>query len=874
MKSDDIRASFLKYFEKLDHQIVPSSPVVPAGDPTLLYTNAGMNQFKDVFLGIEKRPYRRAVSSQKCIRAGGKHNDLELVGKTSRHLTFFEMLGNFSFGDYFKKEAIEYGWRFLTEVLDLPDKDLWVSVFQEDEESEKIWKEKIGIPSNRIYKLGEKDNFWSMGDTGPCGPCSEIGIDQGPAFGCDRPDCDVGCECDRYLELWNLVFMQYNRGESGEMTPLPKPSVDTGLGLERIAAVLQGVPSNFDTDLLAPLIARVEEMAGVAYGGENELSFRVIADHIRALVFAIVDGVTPSNEGRGYVMRRILRRASRHGRLLDIREPFLYRLVDDVVGIMGSTYPELSEGSSGAENVIRGEEERFGQTLDQGLALFEKIRRDLGKKKAIPGDKVFQLYDTYGFPVDLTAAMAEEYDLSIDIQGFEKLMEEQKKRARGEKKAVYDRRDLRDLGLTPVDFLGYHALEGSGMVQRIERDGEPVEEARTGDIVTIDLTSTPFYGESGGQVGDSGYLRAREGSVRISDTQAPAEGRIVHIGKIEEGTLRVGEEVKAFVDRERRHGLMRSHTATHLLHYALKKVLGNHVKQSGSLVAPDRLRFDFNHYSPLTREELIEIGEIVQEKILEDFPISAQEMSFGEAREKGAIAIFGEKYGERVRVVDIAGFSRELCGGTHVARTGEIGLMIHLSESSISASARRIESLVGIEAFRHCLEQKTDLENIMTLLKVPRDRVISRIEELSNEIQALHRELKEISLSRAREELRIDAKDLQDVDGVPVFVRRVEVSDIDSLRRLADEIRNRFDSVVGVVGAVIEEKAMLVVTVTRDLVDRYGLDASMIIREIAKTVEGGGGGKAEMAQAGGRRWEKLDQALKSTSKCIEAMMKK
>ncbi len=874
MKCDEIRTSFLKYFEKLDHRVVPSSPVVPAGDPTLLYTNAGMNQFKDVFLGIEERPYRRAVSSQKCIRAGGKHNDLELVGKTSRHLTFFEMLGNFSFGDYFKREAIEYGWRYLTEILDLPGEELWVSVYRDDEESEKIWREVIGISSNRIYKLGKKDNFWSMGETGPCGPCSEIGIDQGPSFGCDRPDCDVGCECDRYLELWNLVFMQFNRNEKGEMVPLPKPSVDTGLGLERIAAVLQGVPSNFDTDLLAPLVNRVEDMAGITYGGENMQSFRVIADHIRSLVFAIVDGVTPSNEGRGYVMRRILRRASRHGRLLDIREPFLYRLVDDVVGIMGSTYPELCEGSSGAVNVIRGEEERFGQTLDQGLSLFEKIRRELGKKKVIPGDKVFQLYDTYGFPVDLTATMAEEYGLSIDIKGFEKLMAEQKKRARGEKKVVYDRRDLRELGLSPVDFVGYEILEGRGTVQRIEREGKAVEVADAGEIVSIDLRSTPFYGESGGQLGDSGYLRGADVTVRISDTLTPAEGRIVHIGKIEEGELRVGEEVEALVDREKRRGLMRSHTATHLLHYALKKVLGSHVKQSGSLVAPDRLRFDFNHYSPLTREELLEIGEIIQEKILEDCPVSTLEMSFNEAREKGAIAIFGEKYGERVRVVDIAGFSSELCGGTHVARTGEIGLIIHLSESSISASVRRIESLVGIEAFRHCLEQKTDLENITSLLKVPRDRVISRIEELSNEIQTLQRELKEMSLSRAREDLRIDKKDIQDVNGVPVFIRKVDVSDIDSLRRLADEIRNRLDSVVGVVGAVIEKKAMLVVTVTGDLIDRYGLDASKIIREIAKIVEGGGGGKADMAQAGGKRWEKLDQALKSTSKCIQAMMKK
>ena len=877
MTGHEIRNKFLRYFEERGHQLVPSSPVIPAGDPTLLYTNAGMNQFKDVFIGIEKKPYRRAVSVQKCIRAGGKHNDLELVGKTSRHLTFFEMLGNFSFGDYFKEEAIQHAWRLLTEELGLEKDMLWVSVFNEDKEPERIWREDIGIPPEKIYKMGEKDNFWSMGDTGPCGPCSEIGIDRGVEFGCDRPGCDVGCECDRFLELWNLVFMQYNRDESGNMKQLPKPSVDTGMGLERIAAVLQCVPSNFDTDLLKPLISRVEDMTGIAYGGENVQSFRVIADHVRSLVFAIVDGVTPSNEGRGYILRLILRRASRHGRLLDIHEPFLYRLVDDVVGIMGSTYPELTEGSGSAVNVIRGEEERFGQTLDQGLELFEKILQDLGDKKVIPGDIVFQLHDTYGFPVHLTASMAEEYGLTIGFKDFEKLMNKQKESSKQKSfkgSLMLVKKDLRELGLSPVEFSGYQSLEGSGAVQRIERDGKKVEVAGTGDIVSIDLTSTPFYGESGGQLGDTGVLRGKGVVVRITDTQSVSEGRIVHIGKIKEGMLRVGVEVETRVDEERRMGLRRSHTATHLLHYALRKVLGGHVKQAGSLVAPDRLRFDFNHYSPLSKEELCEVEGIVQGKILSDALVSTPEMSFSEAKKRGALAFFGEKYGERVRVVDIGGFSTELCGGTHVARTGEIGTMLTLYESSVSAGVRRIESLVGIEAFRVCVGQRASLEEIMALLKVPREIVVARVEELKDEVLALRRQIKELSISRARDDLKIDPKDLKRVDGIPLFVRKVEVPDIDSMRRLADEVRNRFDSVVGVLGAVIQRKAMLVVTVTKDLIEAKGLDASGIIREIAKVVEGSGGGKPDLAQAGGKKWVKLDEALESAVKVVKGFARR
>ena len=871
MTSDKIRKKFLDYFEGLGHRIVPSSPVIPAADPTLLFTNAGMNQFKDVFLGLEERPYRRAASVQKCIRAGGKHNDLEIVGRTARHLTFFEMLGNFSFGDYFKEEAIRYAWRFLTDELGIPEERLWVSVFEGDREAERIWGRSIGLPAGSIHRMGEKDNFWSMGDTGPCGPCSEIGIDQGPESGCGRPGCDVGCDCDRYLELWNLVFMQFDRSGSGDLNPLPRPSVDTGMGLERIAAVLQGVPSNFDTDLMRPLIERVGEISGKAFDERSAVSFRVIADHVRSLVFAIVDGVFPSNEGRGYVLRRILRRASRHGRLLGIREPFLHRLVGDVVGVMGRAYPELSDGEELAARIVRGEEERFGQTLDQGLSLFEEIRQGLGDRKEIPGDKVFLLYDTYGFPVDLTASMAEEYNLMIDNRGFEKLMDRQRERARGEMKTVYDRRDLRDLGIEPAAFIGYRTLEGKGVVQRIERDGISVGSATAGEEVAVDLTRTPFYGESGGQLGDKGTLRGMGVEVTVSDTRAPSEGRIIHLGKIREGTLSVGIEVEAQVDPGRRAALMRSHTATHLLHFALRQVLGKHVRQSGSLVAPDRLRFDFTHHAPMAVEELAAVERIVQEKVLSNLEVSISEMSFTEARGKGALAFFGEKYGEQVRVVDVGGVSSELCGGTHVFMTGQIGIVLILSENGISAGVRRIEAFAGSEAFRHCADQRAVLEDVMAILRVPREMVTRRVEEMREEVRELQRSLKDLTLAKARTELSFDVKDLRRVDGIPLLVRRVDVPDMDALRRLADEVRNRLDSCVGVLGSVIGGKAILVVTVTRDLIEERGLDASKVVKEIAKAVEGGGGGKPELAQAGGKRWENLDEALASAEKVVKGL---
>jgi len=870
MTSQEIRDRFTRYFSELDHQVVPSSPVIPAGDPTLLYTNAGMNQFKDVFLGLEERPYRRAVSVQKCIRAGGKHNDLELVGKTSRHLTFFEMLGNFSFGDYFKEEAIRYAWRFLTMEVGLRPERMWVSVFREDEESGKIWQKVSSLPSGKIYRMGEKDNFWSMGDTGPCGPCTEIGIDRGPDFGCGRSGCDVGCDCDRYLELWNLVFMQYSRDGAGCLKALPRPAVDTGMGLERIAAVLQGAASNFDTDLIKPLINRIEEITGIAYDGDRSTSFRVIADHIRMMVFAIVDGVIPSNEGRGYVLRRILRRASRHGRLLDIHEPFLFGMVDEVVEIMGSAYPELLEGRQGARDIIQGEEERFGQTLDQGLAIFEEVVHELGGKRIIPGEKAFLLYDTYGFPLDLTVTMAEERGLDVDQRGFEKEMKAQQERARGARERQ-DLRSFRELGLKPVEFTGYKALEGKGKVQRIEDGNRPVESAGEGMEVSIDLTSTPFYGESGGQLGDTGTLAAEGVKVRVLDSRKVAEGRTIHLGRIEEGGLRLGMEVEARVDSERRSGMMRSHTATHLLHYALRKVLGRHVRQAGSLVACDRFRFDFIHYSQMSPGEILEVEKIVQEKILANCEVSTNVVTFAEAKESGALAFFGEKYGQSVRVVDIGSFSSELCGGTHVGRTGDIGLFLNLSEGSISSGVRRIEALVGLEAFRQVIGQRKLLEDLSTLVKVPPEGLVSRVKDMSEEIRALRREVRDFANANARMDLKIDVENVPRVDGAPLFVRRVDVPDVDSMRVLADESRDRLGSGIIVLGAVVEGKAVIIVTVSADLVGGRGLDASRIVKKLGCYVGGGGGGRPDMAQAGGRRSEKLDEALEKTEGIIREL---
>ncbi|UCD85027.1 MAG: alanine--tRNA ligase, partial [Deltaproteobacteria bacterium] len=691
MTGHQIRRSFLKYFEGKGHRILPSSSLVPEKDPTLLFTNAGMVQFKKVFTGEEKIEFKRATTSQKCLRVSGKHNDLENVGRTARHHTFFEMLGNFSFGDYFKQEAIDFSWEFLTDILSLPKEKLWVSVFQDDDEAYDIWKGKDVRPE-RIVRMGEKENFWAMGETGPCGPCSEIIIDQGEEVGCHRPECAPGCDCDRYLELWNLVFMQYNRQENGKLVPLPKPSIDTGMGLERVAAVLQGVKSNYETDLLRVTIRNTEEITQIKYGEDDEkdISFQVIADHCRGMVFLVGDGILPANEGRGYVLRRIMRRAARHGKKLDLNEPFLYKLSGNVVDQMEEAYPELKERRSYIAMIIQKEEERFLDTLDRGLQILqEEMERLRGSKgQTVPGEVVFKLYDTYGFPLDLTEDIAAEEGFAVDTEGFNQEMEQQRERARmswkgtgaQEIKGVYSR--LSEDGLT-VTFLGYDRLKNKSKVERIIRNDEFVESVKPGDEVEIITRETCFYGEAGGQMGDQGVIQGRGSEFQVMDTIRPLPSLILHRGRVRKGQISVGDEVTMKVDENWRQSTVLHHTATHILQSALRQVLGDHVKQSGSLVAPDRLRFDFTHFSPVEERELKRVEELVNQRIRENHPVATKTTSYNEAIKGGAIALFGEKYEDNVRLVKVGKVSSELCGGTHARRSGDIGLFKIVSESGV-----------------------------------------------------------------------------------------------------------------------------------------------------------------------------------------------
>jgi len=871
--SNDIRRLFFEYFGGKGHRIVPSSSLVPEDDPTLLFTNAGMVQFKRVFTGEEERGYKRAVSIQKCLRAGGKHNDLENVGFTARHHTFFEMLGNFSFGDYFKKEAIEMGWEFLTDILHLPAERLWVSVYKKDDEAYELWEKKIGVPKERIVRLGEKDNFWQMGDTGPCGPCSEIIIDQGPHVGCGRPECGIGCDCDRYLELWNLVFMQYERKESGELVPLPRPSIDTGMGLERIVAVVQGVNNNYETDLFTPIIAAISREAGVPDGMHTSL--RVIADHLRAITFLISDGVIPSNEGRGYVLRRIIRRAARHGRLIGITGPFLHKDVIHVVELMKSHYPELYVNREIISSITLREEEGFINTLDQGIKILDDVIRRVEEKgeKIIPGEDLFKLYDTYGFPLDLAADIAQEHHLRLDEKGFNEAMEVQRERARraglGEEKIRPVYKALKSSVTT--EFVGYEHLEARGKVVAILKDGNPVERAESGDEIEVVFNPTPFYGESGGQVGDRGVGTGPEGGIEIIDTVKPLE-IIVSRGRVTTGSISVGEEWILKVNRTTRQATARSHTATHMLHSALRQVLGEHVKQAGSLVAPDRLRFDFIHFKPLTEIEIGRIEEMVNEKVMENIPVVTEVMDISHALESGAMALFGEKYGDKVRVVQVPGFSKELCGGTHCRATGDIGVVKIVSESSIASGVRRIEALTGEASLRFLSEAERTVFVLSNILKVNPGELRERAERLIAQLKEQEKEL-----ARLRERLSVvRAKDIsseiEEVEGVRVISRRVESMDMEHLRNFAESLRGEIKSGIVAVGTVVENKAALVVMVSRDLVPRF--DAREIIREIAPLVDGRGGGRADMAQAGGKRLEGLDEALNKVLTVVKTMTRR
>jgi len=864
MTSSEIRASFLEYFRKNGHAIVPSSSLVPGNDPTLLFTNAGMVQFKDVFLGRDTRDYTRAASAQRCVRAGGKHNDLENVGYTARHHTFFEMLGNFSFGDYFKREAIHYASNFITGALGIPKERLWVTVFTEDDEAERIWSEEIGIDPTRCTRMGEKSNFWSMGETGPCGPCTEIFYDHGAGMP-GGPPGSVDEDGDRYVEIWNLVFMQYDRAADGVLVPLPKPSVDTGMGLERVAAVMQGVHSNYDIDLFKSLIRAAAEVTGAQ--DLDSSSLRVIADHIRASTFLIIDGVVPSNEGRGYVLRRIIRRAIRHGYKLGQTQPFLHKLVPALVREMGSYYGELAKGEAGAVQTLALEESRFAETLATGMALLDAETAKLNSSM-IPGETVFRLYDTYGFPLDLTADVARERGLTIDQAGFDAAMAAQRGRARAASKFGAELRDSIKLS-GKTDFQGYDRLAGTGRVTALISGGELVVALRQGQEGQVVLDCTPFYAESGGQIGDTGALVGPRARFAVRDTQKLGAS-FAHIGLIEAGEIRVGDEMNALVDRERRTAIALNHSATHLLHAALREGLGKHVHQKGSLVAPDRLRFDFSHGQALSAEELRRIEELVNVAIRGNAPAETRVMALDDAVAAGAMSLFGEKYESDVRVLSIGDFSMELCGGTHVERAGDIGLFKIISESGVAAGVRRIEAVTGQAAYEWVVRADQTLRDVAGMLRASREEVGEKVRELVERARRLEKEVQQLKSKLASGQggdLSIQAKS---VGGVKVLAAQIESADVKALRDAVDQLKHKLGSSVIVLATVQDGKVTLVAGVSADLIAR--LKAGDIAGAVAAQVGGRGGGRADFAQAGGTQPENLGAALAGVESLVRSRL--
>jgi len=873
MTGNEARKLFLDYFAKHQHRVVRSSSLVPQDDPTLLFTNAGMVQFKRTFLGEEKRDYVRAVTSQKCVRAGGKHNDLENVGYTARHHTFFEMLGNFSFMDYFKEKAIAFAWDLLTNGYRLPVDKLWVSIYLDDDEAFDIWHRQIGVPAERILRFGEKDNFWAMGDTGPCGPCSEIHIDRGAAHGCGKPDCKLGCECDRFLEIWNLVFMQFNRDADGSLTPLPKPSIDTGMGLERIVSILQNTPSNYETDLLLPIIRKVEELTARQLGAsaEADVAMKVIADHSRATAFLIGDGVLPSNEGRGYVLRRIMRRAIRYGRNIGLLKPFLHETAGVVFDIMKTAYPELGEARAFITNVIANEELRFSETLDHGLKLLNDTLAELRVKgvDSVPGEVIFKLYDTFGFPVDIVRDVVRDQGMTLDMEAFEHEMAKQREKSRSvtaftKISAAY--RGLSAQGITPR-FVGYDRLSCDARVLLIVRDGEEVQSARTGETVEVVASETPFYGESGGQVGDQGKITAPQLEMVINATAKDPTGVIIHKGQITSGTLAKGAAVTLTVDGESRRATARNHTATHILHAILRQVLGDHVRQAGSLVAADRLRFDFTHFSQVDPAALDRIETLVNDQIRENLAAQTVEMAAEEALKSGAMALFEEKYGDRVRVVSLADFSQELCGGTHTERTGDIGLFKIVAETSVAAGVRRIEAMTGAAALAHLQQQVHIVQNAARLLKDKPEGLVQRIEGLLHGQKALEKEVERLSGQLAGASAAEAEKAVRTINGVKVLASRVNADSPGALRELADRFKEKLQSGVVVLGAASGPKALLIAAVTKDLTGRY--HAGNIVKAVAALVGGSGGGRPDMAQAGGTQPENLDTALEKVYELVQ-----
>lgn len=870
--ANELREMYLQYFEEKGHHRLPGASLVPSGDPTLLFTGAGMVPFKPYFLGLETPKHRRVTTCQRCLRTGDIHN----VGMTSRHHTFFEMLGNFSFGDYFKEEAIAFAWEFVTERLEIDPDRLWASIYLDDDEAHALWHEKIGLPTERIVRLGKEDNFWEIG-VGPCGPCSEIYYDRGAEYGCDDADCVPGCEqCERYLEIWNLVFIQFHQDEEGNLTPLKSKGVDTGMGLERTVSLLQGVESNFDIDTIRPIVDYVAETAGVTYGkdSEHDVSLRVITDHMRGVAFMIHDGILPGNEGRGYVLRRLLRRSVRHARLLGIEKMFLPDVTDRVIDLMVPGYPEIAESREYIRNVVATEERRFNETLDQGMEILDRLTAQLKPgEKTLSGEDAFRLYDTYGFPIELTEEILDSRGLQVDRDGFEEAMEAQRQRARaaraqtgylGDAKAAYT--DL-DLPVSETSFVGYDVLESQAEVIALIAHGEPVGRVEEGDEVEVFLDVTPFYPQGGGQVADRGVLASEQGDVHVEDVERVAGDLIVHRGKVTSGSLRVGDQVRASVNQTDRWKTARHHTATHLLHKALHEVLGEHANQAGSLVAPDRLRFDFTHFKPVTPEELVEIERRVNEKILENLPVETKLTSFDQARREGALALFGEKYGDQVRVVQIGEYSKELCGGTHVTSSADLGLFKVTSEGGVAAGVRRIEAVSGSEALDYVWEEEAALTQMAERLQVAPKEAPRQLERVLENMRELERELSRLKGRLAQTQADKLLNSAEEVGGVKVVVGAVDGIDMDGLRALGDRLKEQLGVAALVLGSTNGSRVSLVAMATDDAAE-LGVHVGEALKKAAPIVSGGGGGHARMAQAGGKDPSRLEEALQEARERI------
>lgn len=872
---NEIRKEFLEFFRSKDHIVQPSFPLVPQKDKSLLLINAGMAPLKPYFAGIEEPPGKRMATCQKCIRTG----DIENVGKTARHATFFEMLGNFSFGDYFKTESIKWGWEFVTKNLELPVDKLWVTVYLEDDEAFDIWHKEVGLPKDRIVRLGKADNFWEIG-TGPCGPCSEIYFDRGEAHGCGSEDCKPGCECDRYVEFWNHVFTQFDRDEAGNYNPLPNPNIDTGMGLERMACIMQGVDSIFDIDTMKHILDAVCKITNAEYNKDEKtnVSIRIITDHIRSVSFMIGDGILPSNEGRGYVLRRLLRRAARHGKLLGVNEAFLYNLVDKVAENYGETYTELVEKKDYIKKVIQVEEERFMETIDQGMDILNQYIEDLLKvnENVLSGENAFKLYDTYGFPLDLTKEILDEKEMSVDEKGFESEMEKQRQRARDARVGA-DTEGWKDDVFSSLDkdiyteFKGYNSLEIEGKVLAIVNNGQVIEKCNLGEEATIILDETAFYGEGGGQVGDVGTLYNETTKLTVLDTKKGPHNQIHHIVKVEEGMINAGDTVKAKVDDKARMNTARNHTATHLLHKALKEVIGDHVNQAGSLVTPERLRFDFTHFEGLTKEQVTEIEEKVNNEILGASDVEVFESSIEEAKKLGAEALFGEKYGDVVRVVKVGNYSTELCGGTHVNNSAQIGMLIILSEAGVAAGVRRIEAITGIEAYRYMQKNQETILKVAEKLKTQTQTIVGRVDELVHEVKEKDREINKLKSQLAANSTGDILNNAEVISGLNIIVEAIDGQEMDDLRKMGDALKEKIGSGVIVLASNSNNKVNFVAMATKDAVAK-GIHSGNIVKEAAKIAGGGGGGRPDMAQAGGKNPEKIEEALAAIKELLKTQL--